>query len=151
VKAPAKVPGLLPHVRLVREVGSVVGLGSRIRAADDAVKILRPILDPEEVEVFLVLFLNTRSAVTGYSEVTRGILDSSLVHPRECFRAAIAAGAAGIIVAHNHPSGDPTPSAEDRMITRQLVAAGKILDIPVYDHIILAGQDFTSLAREGLI
>jgi DNA repair protein RadC len=83
--------------------------------------------------------------------ITRGILDSSLVHPREVFRAAIAEAAAGIIVVHNHPSGDPTPSAEDRAVTRQLVAAGQLLDVPLHDHVIIAGDRFTSFAAQGLL
>jgi hypothetical protein len=73
------------------------------------------------------------------------------VHPREVFRAAIAEAAAGIIVVHNHPSGDPTPSQEDRAVTRQLVEAGRLLDLPVYDHLILAGDRFVSFATAGLL
>jgi DNA repair protein RadC len=83
--------------------------------------------------------------------VSRGLLNSSLVHPREVFRPAIAEAAAGIIVVHNHPSGDPTPSAEDRAVTRQLVAAGRLLDVPVYDHVILAGDRFVSFVATGLL
>jgi DNA repair protein RadC len=73
------------------------------------------------------------------------------VHPREVFRPAIVEAAAGIIVVHNHPSGDPTPSAEDRAVTRQLVAAGRLLDLPVYDHVIVAGDRWVSLAAAGLM
>jgi DNA repair protein RadC len=73
------------------------------------------------------------------------------VHPREVFRAAIMEAAAGIIVVHNHPSGDPTPSLEDQSVTRQLVAAGRLLDVPVYDHVIIAGDRFVSLATMGLL
>jgi DNA repair protein RadC len=83
--------------------------------------------------------------------VTRGLLDSSLVHPREVFRAAISEAAAGIILVHNHPSGDPTPSAEDRAVTRQLVAAGQLLDLPVHDHVIVAGDRYLSFATAGLL
>jgi len=83
--------------------------------------------------------------------VTRGLLNSSLVHPREVFRAAIAEAAAGIIVVHNHPSGDPTPSAEDRAVTQQLAAAGRLLDLPLYDHVIIAGDRFMSFATAGLL
>ena len=93
-----------------------------------------------EVEEFHLLALDTQSQVLREVLVTRGLLNSSLVHPREVFRAAIAEAAAGIIVVHNHPSGDPTPSAEDRAVTRQLVAAGRLLDLPVYDHVIMAGD-----------
>jgi DNA repair protein RadC len=83
--------------------------------------------------------------------VTRGLLNSSLVHPREVFRAAIAEAAAGIIVVHNHPSGDPTPSTEDRTITRQLAEAGRLLDLPLYDHVVIAGDRFISFAAAGLL
>jgi DNA repair protein RadC len=83
--------------------------------------------------------------------VTRGTLTSSLVHPREVFRAAILAGAAGIILVHNHPSGDPTPSADDRAVTRQMVDAGRLLGVPVYDHVILAGERYVSFAEASLL
>ena len=83
--------------------------------------------------------------------VAIGTMDTILVHPREVFRAAIAEAAAGIILVHNHPSGDPTPSADDQAVTRQLVAAGELLDVPVYDHVIVAGDRFTSFATRGLL
>ena len=83
--------------------------------------------------------------------ITRGILNSSLVHPREVFRAAIAEAAAGIIVVHNHPSGDPTPSGDDRAVTRQLVDAGRLLDLPVHDHVIVGGDRYMSFAEAGLL
>ena len=105
----------------------------------------------ELVEVFYVIALNSRSRVVASQEVTREILNSSLVHPREVFRLAIAFGAAGVIVAHNHPSGDPTPSADDRAITRQLVDAGRLLDIPVYDHLVLGAARYLSFAEAGLL
>lgn len=103
------------------------------------------------VEEFRLLALDSQSQVLRDVLVTRGLLNSSLVHPREVFRAAIAEAAAGIIVVHNHPSGDPTPSAEDRSVTRQLVEAGRLLDLPVYDHVIIAGDRFTSFATLGLL
>jgi DNA repair protein RadC len=73
------------------------------------------------------------------------------VHPREVFRLAIAEGAAGIVVVHNHPSGDPTPSADDRKVTQQLVEAGKILDILVYDHVVIGNGRYVSFAEAGLL
>jgi DNA repair protein RadC len=103
------------------------------------------------VEEFHLLALDTQSQVIREVLVTRGILNSSLVHPREVFRPAIAEAAAGIIVVHNHPSGDPTPSAEDRAVTRQLVAAGQLLDLPVYDHVIVAGDRWVSFSQGGLL
>ena len=88
-------------------------------------------------EAFVVFDLNTRNNIIDRRLVTLGLLDSSLVHPREVFRGAILNAAAAILVAHNHPSGDPTPSAEDLRITRQLIAAGKVLGIKVLDHVVI--------------
>ena len=103
------------------------------------------------MEEFHLLALDSQSRVLREVLVTRGLLNSSLVHPREVFRPAIAEAAAGIIVVHNHPSGDPTPSSEDRQVTRQLVAAGQLLDLPLYDHVIIAGDRFVSLAGSGML
>lgn len=123
----------------------------RIVEPADVVRVVGHRLRDLEVEEFHLLALDTRSRVLRDVLVTRGLLDSSLVHPREVFRAAIAEAAAGIILVHNHPSGDPTPSAEDRAVTRQLVAAGQLLDVPVYDHVIVAGDKFLSFATAGLL
>ncbi|HEX5386205.1 MAG TPA: DNA repair protein RadC [Gemmatimonadales bacterium] len=123
----------------------------RIREPDDVVRLFQSRLRDLPVEEFHLLALDTQSQVLREVLVTRGLLNSSLVHPREVFRPAIAEAAAGVIVVHNHPSGDPTPSAEDRAVTRQLVAAGQLLDLPLYDHVIIAGDRFTSFATAGLL
>ena len=123
----------------------------RITAPADVLRVMGPVLRDLAVEEFHLLALDTRSRVLRDVLVTRGLLDASLVHPREVFRAAIAEAAAGIILVHNHPSGDPTPSAEDRAVTRQLVAAGQLLDLPVYDHVIVAGDRHVSFATAGLL
>jgi len=123
----------------------------RISEPADVVRLVGGRLRDLQVEEFHLLALDTRSRVLRDVLVTRGLLDSSLVHPREVFRAAISEAAAGIILVHNHPSGDPTPSAEDRAVTRQLVAAGQLLDLPVYDHVIVAGDRFVSFATAGLL
>ena len=124
---------------------------SRIREPDDVARLFQNRLRDLQVEEFHLLALDSQSQVLREVLVTRGLLNSSLVHPREVFRAAIAEAAAGIIVVHNHPSGDPTPSAEDRAVTQQLVAAGRLLDLPLYDHIIIAGDRFVSFATAGLL
>jgi DNA repair protein RadC len=124
---------------------------SRIREPEDVVRLFDNRLRDLEVEEFHLLALDSQSQVLREVLITRGLLNSSLVHPREVFRAAIAEAAAGIIVVHNHPSGDPTPSAEDRAATKQLVSAGRLLDIPLYDHVIIAGDRFVSLATAGLL
>ena len=123
----------------------------RIREPEDVVRLFGTRLRDLQVEEFHLVALDSQSQVLREVLVTRGLLNSSLVHPREVFRAAIAEAAAGIIVVHNHPSGDPTPSAEDRAATKQLVSAGRLLDIPLYDHVIIAGDQFVSLATAGLL
>jgi len=123
----------------------------RIREPDDVVRLFAGRLRDLQVEEFHLLALDSQSQVLREVLVTRGLLNSSLVHPREVFRAAIVEAAAGIIVVHNHPSGDPTPSAEDRAVTRQLVEAGRLLDLPLYDHVIIAGDRHLSFATAGLL
>ena len=123
----------------------------RIREPEDVLRLFGSRLRDLQVEEFHLLALDSQSQVTRDVLITRGLLNSSLVHPREVFRAAIAEAAAGIILVHNHPSGDPTPSADDQAVTRQLVAAGELLDMPVYDHVIVAGDRFTSFATRGLL
>ena len=134
--------------RLAREERPAV---PRIREPEDVVRLFATRLRDLAVEEFHLLALDSQSQVLREVMVTRGLLNSSLVHPREVFRHAIAEAAAGIIVVHNHPSGDPTPSAEDRTVTRQLVAAGQLLDLPLHDHVIIAGDRFTSFAAQGLL
>ncbi|HET7551450.1 MAG TPA: DNA repair protein RadC [Gemmatimonadaceae bacterium] len=102
-------------------------------------------------EEFHVAVLDSQHRMERDITVTRGILNSSLVHPREVFREAIAERAAAIILVHNHPSGDPTPSADDRLVTEQLVGAGRLLDIPVHDHVIIGRGRYTSFAEAGLL
>ena len=108
-----------------------------------------------EVEQFQVLLLNTRRKLIRVERITQGTLDSILVHPREVFRLAIAANAAAIVLVHNHPSGDPTPSEQDIKVTRDLIRAGQLLKIEVLDHVILGRRtearpkDFASLRELG--
>jgi DNA repair protein RadC len=147
-KAGRLVAALELGVRAAREERPPV---SRIREPEDVVHLLRNRLRDLQVEEFHLLALDSQSQVLREVLITRGLLNSSLVHPREVFRAAIAEAAAGIIVVHNHPSGDPTPSAEDRAATKQLASAGRLLDIPLYDHVIIAGDRFVSLATAGLL
>lgn len=149
---PAKAARLLAAfelaARLAREDRPPL---ERIREPEDVVRVFGGRLRDLQVEEFHLLALDSQSQVLREVLVTRGLLNSSLVHPREVFRAAIAEAAAGIIVVHNHPSGDPTPSAEDRAVTQQLAAAGRLLDLPLYDHVIIAGDRFVSFAAAGLL
>lgn len=102
-------------------------------------------------ERFVVFLLNSQNKVQAVEIVTEGTLNASLVHPREVFKAAVRGIAAAIIIAHNHPSGNPEPSAEDCQITRQLVEAGKIMGIQVHDHVIFRGTGYTSMAERGMM
>jgi DNA repair protein RadC len=149
---PAKAARLGAAFELgLRAAGEERPARPRIRDPEDVVRLVAPRLRDLAHEEFHLLALDRQSQVLREVLVTRGLLDSSLVHPREVFRPAIVEAAAGIIVVHNHPSGDPTPSAEDRAVTRQLVAAGRLLDLPVYDHVIVAGDRWCSLAAVGLM
>ena len=119
------------------------------------VDLLREENRVRQVETFQVILLNTRRRLIRIEPISQGTLDTILVHPREVFRPAIAAGAAAIILAHNHPSGDPTPSEADIKVTRDLIRAGQLLKIEVLDHVILGRatqerpKDYASLRELG--
>jgi DNA repair protein RadC len=115
----------------------------------DAVAAFTALLQDEPAEVFGILCLTTKHCVIAYHEISRGTLDSTLVHPREVFKGALLANAAAIIGSHNHPSGDPTPSADDIELTRRLAAAGELLGIPVLDHIIIGEGRYFSFKEAG--
>jgi DNA repair protein RadC len=125
------------------------GEGKPIRGPEDVHARLGPFLRDLRQEEFHALLLNTQHRVIRSVLVTRGILDAALIHPREVFRAAIVESAAGVILVHNHPSGDPSPSIEDRAVTQQLVAAGAAVGIPVLDHVIIGESGFVSMAERG--
>jgi DNA repair protein RadC len=109
---------------------------------------LNPYFNPE-CECFSVLLLNTRRRVKGHYLVSTGTLDTLLVHPREVFRLAVITAAAAIVLAHNHPSGDPSPSEADIKVTRDLIRAGQLLKIEVLDHVILGNPKHCSLRELG--
>jgi len=134
--------------RLAAESRSV---GEPVSGPLDVYRLFAPRLEDLPVEEFHVAVLDTQHRLERDVTVTRGLLSASLVHPREVFREAIAERAASIILVHNHPSGDPTPSADDRKVTTQLVAAGRLLDIPVHDHVIIGRGRYSSFAESGLL
>ncbi|MCC6244279.1 MAG: DNA repair protein RadC [Gemmatimonadaceae bacterium] len=125
--------------------------GVPLRGPQDVAALYAPRLQELPVEEFHVAVLDAQHRLERDVLVSRGLLNTSLVHPREVFREAIAERAAAVILVHNHPSGDPTPSAEDRLVTEQLVAAGRVLDIPVHDHIIVGRGRYMSFAEAGLL
>ena len=123
----------------------------QIASPSDAYEIFWPYFRHLPAEHFLVAMLNTANVLTDYVVHTVGGLASSIVEPRAIFQAAILCNANSIILMHNHPSGNPEPSREDIKITRQITEAGKLLGIPVYDHIIMTYQGHTSLAERNLL
>lgn len=148
----------LTTLRLVRECTFAApdgypGDDIPITSPRDVFERMAPYAERETAEVFWLLCLNAQHRLIGNAPeaVTRGILNSSLVHPREVFVCAIVARAAAIVLCHNHPSGDPAPSTDDRSVTEQLVAAGKLLDMPVVDHVIIGRGRYTSFAEAGLL
>jgi DNA repair protein RadC len=110
-----------------------------------------PLMEELRREVFRVALLDTQNGLLRDVVVSEGTLSASLVHPREVFKPAILESAASVILLHNHPSGDPTPSREDVRLTRQLVECAKLLDLRIHDHIIIGRGCFTSLAERGVI
>ena len=120
----------------------------QIRSARTAAELLLPEYGNRPVEQFGVLLLDTRHRVIRTVLLSVGTLDASIVHPREVFGAAAAAGAAAVVLFHNHPSGDPKPSQDDVELTRRLVAAGVLMGIDVVDHIILADVRYYSFKEE---
>jgi DNA repair protein RadC len=120
----------------------------RVRSPADIVARFAPRLRDLTVEEFHVIVLDTQHGLQRDITVTQGLLSSSPVHTREVFKVAITEGAAAIVLLHNHPSGDPTPSPEDRTITQTLATAGRLLDIPIYDHVIIGRDRYTSFLEE---
>jgi DNA repair protein RadC len=122
-----------------------------INAPSDAADLVMEEMRKLDREHFRIMHLSTRNNVLGISPVSVGSLNSSIVHPRECFKDAIRRNANTIILLHNHPSGDPSPSREDLDITRRLAEGGKILGIEVLDHIIIGDKKYVSLKEQGVI
>lgn len=124
---------------------------TRIGGPGDVHARVAPTMRDLAHEEFRVLLLNTQHAVTRELTITRGVLDGSVVHPREVFKQAIAESAAAIVLVHNHPSGDPTPSPEDRAVTRQLASAGEVVGIPVLDHVVIGDGRYCSFVEAGMM
>lgn len=123
----------------------------QIRRPEDAAELLMETMRYYDKEHFVCLFLNTKNRIMAQETVTIGILDASLVHPREVFKAALKCGAASFICAHNHPSGDPTPSPEDVSITRRLLEVGEIVGIELLDHLVIGDNQYVSLKERGFM
>ena len=118
---------------------------------EDAVKLVKNRLKDKKKEYFLAILLDSRNQPITVAQISVGSLNASIVHPREVFKEAVSACAASVILVHNHPSGDAAPSDEDIQITKRIKDSGEILGINVFDHIIIAGNNFTSLKAQGNI
>jgi DNA repair protein RadC len=134
----------------LKKVGRVSEQFDPICSAPEASKHLSPLCAASDREVFCILLLDTRNRPLGNHIVSVGNLNGSMVHPREVFKVAILANCCSIILCHNHPSGELTPSADDRAITERLVKAGSILGIEVLDHVILYGTEYYSFKENGI-
>lgn len=120
-----------------------------VRHAGDVVGLLRAFLADDPRERFVVVYLDTRNRPIAVHDAHVGTCDSSPVHPREIFGPALSLAATSIVVAHNHPSGDPTPSTNDRAVTDRLRQAGELLGIPLIDHVVIGSDRLYSFASEG--
>jgi DNA repair protein RadC len=123
----------------------------KIDSPADIVQYYLPKLGNLKKEIFTIILVDSGNRVIRDVTISQGTLNASIVHPREVFKAAVDHLAAGVILLHNHPSGEPLPSKEDKHITAQLIKAGDVMGIPILDHIILAGDQYFSFAKEGLL
>jgi DNA repair protein RadC len=149
---PAKAAALLAAFELGRRAQAPAPADRYvIRSPEDAARLLLPLMRFLDREHFRAVLLNTKHEVLGIVEVAVGSLDSAPIHPREVFKEAVRRSAAAVIVAHNHPSGNPEPSSDDLAITERLRAAGRIVDIDVLDHVIIGNQSVVSLRGRGVL
>lgn len=142
-----KVPDY--RIMLIRE-GRTTNYKDNVSCPEDIVRMFRLYLDAADREICVVAFLDVKKNILGLHTVSIGTLDTSLVHPREVFKAAIVIGASSIILAHNHPTGDCRPSYEDNKVTERMKEAGKLLGIELIDHIII-GDGFYSFKGDDKI
>ena len=133
--------------RAAREVSSD---RVRIETPQQAYNLVREVFEQEKREFFVAILQDVKGFVINHQVVAIGTLSSSLVHPREVFYPAIRHKAASVILAHNHPSGDPTPSPEDISLTENLVEVGRIMGIPIHDHLVIGDRRFISLRQRGI-
>jgi len=137
-------------ITLVRD-GSQPSEVKQINSPQEAVSLLRAYLEGADREHFCVALLDIKNRVIGINTVSVGSLNATVVHPREVFKPAVLANAAGVILFHNHPSGDPTPSREDVELTGRMVQAGDILGICVHDHLVVTEEGYASLKELGFM
>ncbi|WP_440955311.1 RadC family protein [Methanosarcina sp. Mfa9] len=123
----------------------------KVRSPKDVYSLMYPKMREQKKERFITLYLDTKNQILKEETVSIGSLNASIVHPREVFKSALMESSASVIMIHNHPSGDPSPSREDIMVTEKLVEGGKLLGIDVLDHIIIGDGRYVSLKDEGFV
>lgn len=150
---PGGVSGLMEaamyELKVIRERRSGYAPRRVLRDARSIYDLFQPRFTRADREEFLVVPLDAKNAILGFHVVSVGTLTSSLVHPREVFKLAILANAAALVFVHNHPSGDPSPSAQDVAITKRLAEVGDLVGITVLDHIVMGEGRYVSFAEEG--
>jgi len=139
------------ELKVVRERRQGYGTVRRVRDARQVYDAFREEFGRLDREMFVALLLDGKNQVLGFNVVSIGSLTAALVHPREVFKPAILSSAASLILVHNHPSGDPEPSAEDRAITDRLRHAGDLIGIKILDHVVVGDGRFTSFAEKQLL
>ena len=138
------------RVSLVRDSALKTEQRPILRNSEDAYNLLKDWFLDNDREEFVIIMLDMKNKVIGINSVSTGSISSSIVHPREVFKPLILHNAASVILSHNHPSGDPTPSAEDKAITKRLREVGDIMGIPVRDHVIVGDGRYVSFVDDGL-
>ncbi len=147
---PAKAATIMAAVELGKRVRGEAAERPIIRGPGDVAEILIPQMASLDREHFRVVLLNTKNGVLDVETVAVGGLDASIAHPREVFKAPIRRSAAAIILAHNHPSGDPSPSTQDARVTRRMIRAGNVLGVEVLDHVIIGDDTHYSMRERGM-
>jgi DNA repair protein RadC len=149
---PAKAAGIKAALELGKRLGAEpLRRGAVLRSSRDVYQHYHPRLATAPRETFWVVLLDVKNRILGEAKVSEGSLSSAVVHPREVFRPAVEESAAAVILVHNHPSGDPAPSAEDVAITRRLREAGDIVGVKVLDHVVIGGEGYASFVERGLL
>lgn len=148
----AKAVRLGAAVELTRRLRARPGAGRvRLSSPDEVAGYYGPVLEAKKKEVFRVALLDSQNGLLRDVQVSEGSLSAAIVHPREVFRSAILEATAHLILVHNHPSGDPTPSKEDLQLTRQLVEGARLLGMRIHDHVIIGHGRHASFAQRGLL
>lgn len=138
-------------ISLVKEATSPFHAQTRCQSSEDVYRYFKDICADQDREHLYALFLDTKHAPIGLNHVAMGTLNTTIVHPREVFKCAILLNAACLVIVHNHPSGDPSPSQEDRILTTRIADAGQLLGITLLDHVVIGDEGYYSFADHAML